>query len=58
MSTDLLEIEPVEQPFLDLPVQDVLDVLNNDAGMQTKEPWSSLYVKVTRDGRFGRVQGE
>ncbi|KAJ5426968.1 hypothetical protein N7465_002038 [Penicillium sp. CMV-2018d] len=50
MSTILPETEPVEQLFLDLPIQ---EVLNNDAGLQIKEPWSSLYVKAIRDGRFG-----
>lgn len=50
MSTNLPETEPVEQLFLDLPIQ---DILNNNAGMQIKEPCSSIYVKAIRDGRFG-----
>ncbi|RHZ64946.1 uncharacterized protein CDV56_108775 [Aspergillus thermomutatus] len=42
--------EPVEQLFLDLPLQ---DVINDTAGMPVTEPWASEYVDAIRDGRFG-----
>jgi hypothetical protein len=40
----------VEQLFLDLPIQHVLD---NNEGMQGLEPWATLYVNAIGDKRFG-----
>lgn len=50
MSANIPETKPVEQLFLDLPIQ---KVLNKNAGMQVVEPWASMYVDAIRDGRFG-----
>lgn len=45
----LSDAEPVEQLFLDLSVN---RVLQRD-GVPTVEPWASLYVDAIHDGRFG-----
>jgi hypothetical protein len=50
MNSNLLEHKPVEQLFLDLPIQ---HVLVNKAGMPVVEPWATLYVDAIRDNRFG-----
>ncbi|KAL4722196.1 hypothetical protein ACLX1H_010972 [Fusarium chlamydosporum] len=41
--------EPVEQLFLDLPVD---QVLQRD-GLQVVEPWASQYVNAIHDTRYG-----
>lgn len=46
MGTNLPETKPVEQLFLDLPIQ---DVLNNDAGMQTKDRESQTAFSTIRN---------
>lgn len=50
MGANIPETKPVEQLFLDLPIQ---DVLSNTAGMPVVEPWASMYVDGIRDGRYG-----
>ncbi|RHZ49510.1 uncharacterized protein CDV56_106561 [Aspergillus thermomutatus] len=50
MSLNISETKPVEQLFLDLPIQ---QVLNPSPGTKFIEPWTSLYVDAIRDARFG-----
>jgi hypothetical protein len=49
MSMTVGYAEPVEQLFLDLPVD---QVLQRD-GVQVIEPWESLYVDAIHDTRYG-----
>ncbi|KKK25384.1 hypothetical protein P175DRAFT_0497886 [Aspergillus ochraceoroseus IBT 24754] len=44
------ETRPVEQLFLEFPIQ---LVLNPRPGTQFLEPWASMYVDAIRDTRFG-----
>jgi hypothetical protein len=53
MNSNLLEHKPVEQLFLDLPIQ---HVLANKAGMPVVEPWATLYVDAIRDNIIGDVE--
>ncbi|KAF7118134.1 hypothetical protein CNMCM5793_007527 [Aspergillus hiratsukae] len=50
MSLNISETKPVEQLFLDIPIQ---QVLNPSEGTKVIEPWTSMYVDAIRDARFG-----
>jgi hypothetical protein len=50
MTQNISETKPVEQLFLDLPIQ---QVLNPNPGTNFIEPWKSMYVDAIRDARFG-----
>ncbi|KAJ5914308.1 hypothetical protein N7504_003191 [Penicillium tannophilum] len=49
MGANISETEPVEQLFLEFPIQ---DILTNRHGM-ADDPWAWKYVDAIRDGRLG-----
>ncbi|GIK06704.1 hypothetical protein Aspvir_002354 [Aspergillus viridinutans] len=50
MGLNISETRPVEQLFLDLPIQ---EVLHPSPGETFSEPWTSIYVDAIRDTRWG-----
>ncbi|KAE8149526.1 hypothetical protein BDV25DRAFT_156134 [Aspergillus avenaceus] len=50
MSLSISETSPVEQLFLDLPIQ---EVLHPRRGQTFIEPWTHMYVDAIRDTRLG-----